>query len=169
MKNKIAILISCVLLTSVAYAADIYRWVDGNGRVYFSDNVPERYKAVATKVDTNPSELTESQRLDAAERAAREKAIVERASNARVEPARSQAPTSAAVMGSRDGLAQQKLECERMQREYRESQECFAPYILRKRDGRRRPGVVRPEAFLYCKPVPDPSQQCGSPPQYNGQ
>ena len=170
MAHKLLTLIACCCMTTATYADEIYRWVDENGRTQFSDKVPDRYRNAATQVDTNPSELTESQRQEAAERAAREKAIVERATDARTEPARPQTPVPpAAVMGSRDGLAKQKLECERLQREYRESQECFAPYILRKGDGRRRPGVVRPEAFLYCKPVPDPSQQCGSPPQYNGQ
>ncbi|WP_076593330.1 DUF4124 domain-containing protein [Herminiimonas arsenitoxidans] len=165
MKNKIAVFISCVLLTSVVYAADIYRWVDGNGRVYFSDTVPERYKGVATKVDTSDSELTASQRQDAAERAAREKAIVERAEDERSAPAR----PSGAIMGEPSSVSKRQFDCERMQREYRESQECFAPYVIRGRNGKRRPGAVREEAFLYCKSVPDPSVQCGSQPQYIGQ
>lgn len=169
MAHKFLSFIACCCMASAAYADEIYRWVDENGRTQFSDKVPDRYRNAASRVDTNPSELTDSQRQEAAERAAREKAIVERASDARTEPMPLQAPPSAAVMGSRDGLSQQKLDCERMQREYRESQECFAPYIVRGRKGKYRSGVVLPEAFLYCKPVPDPSQQCGSQPQYNRQ
>lgn len=172
MAHKLLTLIACCCMTTAAYADEIYRWVDENGRTQFSDKVPDRYRNAATQVDTNPSELTESQRQEGAERAAREKAIVERATDARTEPARPQTPVPpAAVMGARDSLSQKKLDCERLQREYRESQECFAPFIIRGRDGRprRRGAAVREEAFLYCKPVPDPSQQCGSPPQYNGQ
>ncbi|MES2024694.1 MAG: DUF4124 domain-containing protein [Pseudomonadota bacterium] len=162
---KKAVLLSCILLTSLVQAADIYRWVDEKGRVYFSDHVPERYQAGATKVDTNDAEPTASQRQDAAERAAREKAIVERAESERSVPER----PSGAVMGGPDRITRDKLECERLLREYRESQECFAPYVIRGRDGRRRRGAVREEAFLYCKSVPDPTQQCGSQPQYIGQ
>lgn len=152
-------------MASAVHAEDIYRWVDEKGRTQFSDKVPERYRNAASRVDTSPAELTESQRLEAAGRAAREKEVVQRASEARNEPAQ----PSAAVVGGRDRVTQQKANCERMQREYRESQECFAPYIVRGRHGKYRPGVVLPEAFLHCKPVPDPSQQCGSPPQYTGQ
>ncbi len=169
MAHKFLTLIACCCMATAAYADEIYRWVDENGRTQFSDKVPDRYRNAASRIDTNPSELTDSQRQEAAERAAREKAIVERASEARAEPLRPESPPSAAVMGARDSLSQKKLDCERMQREYRESQECFAPYIVRGRKGKYRNGVVLPEAFLYCKPVPDPSLQCGSPPQYNGQ
>lgn len=159
--------LACCCMASAVHADEIYRWVDEKGRTQFSDQVPERYRNSATRVDTNPSELTDAQRKEAAVRAAREKAMVERANEERVMPP--QAP--AAVMGAGDSLTQRQLDCERMQREYRESQECFAPFIIRGRDGkpRRRGAAVREEAFLYCKPVPDPSQQCGAPPQYFGQ
>ncbi|RQO34887.1 hypothetical protein DBR37_10975 [Herminiimonas sp. KBW02] len=160
--------IACCCMASAVHADEIYRWVDEKGRIQFSDQVPERYRNAATRVDTNPSELTDAQRQEAAARVAREKAMVERASEERAVPLQ---PAAGAVMGAGSSLTQKKLDCERMQREYRESQECFAPFIIRGRDGRprRRGAAVREEAFLYCKPVPDPSQQCGAPPQYIGQ
>jgi hypothetical protein len=52
MKSVIAVL----LLASVpfaAQAADIYRWTDETGRVNYGNVVPERFKRVATRVDTS--------------------------------------------------------------------------------------------------------------------
>lgn len=36
-----------------AYAADIYRWTDETGRVNYGNVVPDRYKRIATKIDTS--------------------------------------------------------------------------------------------------------------------
>lgn len=167
MTHKFLTLLACCLMANASHAQEIYRWVDESGRIQFSDQVPERYRNNARRVDTNSSELTETQRQDAAERAAREKEVAERASSARSVRER----PAGVVMGTPNSLTQRKNDCERLQREYRESQECFAPFIIRGRDGRpyRRGAAVREEAFRYCKPVPDPSLQCGAPPQYNGQ
>ena len=38
------------LLASVAVAATVYRWVDEQGKVHYSDLVPERYKNTAKPV-----------------------------------------------------------------------------------------------------------------------
>lgn len=162
MTNRILILISCALLTSFASATDIYRWVDENGRTSLSDQVPERYRNVATKVDTSASELSESQRQEALARAAREKQKVEEAAQAA--PPASPMPKAGQLTPS-SGM--RETECEALMRAYRESQECFAPFMLAGSDGSPHSGGVREEAFLYCTSVPDPSQQCGSPPQYS--
>lgn len=161
MRRKIWIFISSILLISSAYATDIYRWVDENGRISISDKVPDRYKNVASKVDTGAAELTESQHQEALARAAREK---QRAEEAARETPVNQQPSAGQLTPPVDT---RETECEKLMRAYRESQECFAPFVIRGSDGgRRRGGAVREEAFLYCTSVPDPSQQCGSPPQY---
>ncbi|MFJ7567158.1 DUF4124 domain-containing protein [Herminiimonas sp. NPDC097707] len=162
MTIRIAFLFICTLLLSNTHAADIYQWVDENGRTQVSDVVPARYKNVATKVDTSASELTESQRQEARTRAEREKQKAKEAAQA-MQPA-SPVPSAGQLTPS-SGM--RETECEALMRAYRESQECFAPFVFRGPDGRpRRGGRVREEAFLYCTSVPDPSQQCGSPPQY---
>jgi hypothetical protein len=40
-----------------AYAADIYRWTDETGRVNYGNVVPDRFKRVATKIDTSGSRV----------------------------------------------------------------------------------------------------------------
>lgn len=160
---------SCValaILSAQAGAAGIYRWVDEKGRTHVADTVPPRYKGSATKVDTRASELTERQRAEALARTAREKAAQAGAQSDSSPPA---APDSALAApppvkagellpspGSRD-------ECEALMRAYRESQECFAPFVRSRPADDRAGGGVREEAYRYCTSVPDPSPQCGIP------
>lgn len=59
----------CTVCSVGTAAADMYRWLDENGRVSISDNVPERYRDAATKIDTNALDISDSQRREALERA----------------------------------------------------------------------------------------------------
>lgn len=52
--NTRAVLLLLSSLSCPALAADIYRWVDEQGRTQYSDSVPDRYKNSASKV-TLPS------------------------------------------------------------------------------------------------------------------
>lgn len=160
MNTKTVFLLACSLLISSAYAATIYQWVDENGRTHISDTVPARYKDVATKLDTEASRVSEKQRQEALERVAREKQQVEAADKARAEAAAAAAAKAAdkptgqkSAIPVVDGKSD---DCEELMRAYRESQECFAPYM-------RVEGGPREEAYKYCTPVPDPSGKCGLP------
>ena len=67
----------CSVLAPLAHAADIYRWVDEKGLTHISDTVPPQYRKNATRIDTSASQVSESDRALAAERAAREKAALD--------------------------------------------------------------------------------------------
>ena len=40
-----------------AFATDIYRWTDETGRVNYGNVVPDRYKRIATKIDTSGAQV----------------------------------------------------------------------------------------------------------------
>ncbi|RBA25107.1 DUF4124 domain-containing protein [Herminiimonas fonticola] len=158
MTTKMAFLFVSSMLFSTAYATIIYQWVDESGRTQISDTVPTRYKDVATKVDTSASHVSEKQRQEALERVAREKKQVEAANRARAAAAAAAKaaeqplePKSAAPV-----IDSKTADCEQLMRAYRESQECFAPFM-------RVEGGTREEAYKYCTPVADPSSQCSAP------
>lgn len=158
------LLLGLLALGSVAGAADLYRWVDENGRTHVSDIVPTRYHDVATKIDTSASEIPESQRQEALVRAAREKQLVEERMRASPQPPPpvSATPKSKAVELTSPNNSD--AECAELIRAYRESQECFAPFMVTRRDGRHHSrGWVRPEAYRYCQRVQSPYVKCGPP------
>lgn len=157
MTTRMAFLFVCSMLFSTAYATTIYQWVDENGRTQISDTVPARYKDVASKVDTSASRVSEKQRQEALERVAREKAQVEAANRARAEAAAANAADKSTETKSAPlPVVGKDTDCEQLMRAYRESQECFAPFM-------RVEGGTREEAYKYCTPVADPSVKCGLP------
>jgi hypothetical protein len=150
-------------LSAVASAGDLYRWVDENGRTHVSDVVPAPYRDIAKRVDTRASEISDSQRQEALARATREKQLADerdRAAQSEQPPPPAPATGRAADLTPPDNSA---AECEQLIREYRESQECFAPFMFSRRDGRHRRSGVREEAYLYCKRVQSPYAKCGLP------
>jgi hypothetical protein len=150
-----ALAVICSTLAPIAHAADIYRWVDEKGLTHISDTVPPQYKKNATRVDTRASQVSESDRAQAAERAAREKAALE---------SRQSAPANAPRAGElvpqnrpgASGLDEKRAQCEEWRRAYAESQSCFSRYGTVS-------GAVRGEAYQRCTEVADPSPTCGIP------
>ena len=158
MTSRMAFLFVCSMLFSTAQASTVYQWVDENGRTHLSDTVPPRYKDVATKIDTSASRVSDKQRQEALERVAREKEQVDAAERARIESAAKTVDQSAEPKNAPPVVDSKNADCEQLMRAYRESQECFAPYM-------RVDGGIREEAHQYCKSVPDPSSKCGVPPE----
>jgi hypothetical protein len=159
MTSRLVLSIICCALPLVAHATDIYRWVDDQGRTHFTDVVPERYKSVATKIDSRSFEPSEGARTEAAAGVARERsqAEFEAAQRARSQAAKTAAPPSSTSSASQPPrIASGETECDRLWRAYRESEECFAPYM-------RRRGGTRVEAYQQCQQLPSPAQQCGPP------
>lgn len=155
---RLALFAYGVLLFSPLHAADIYRWVDQDGRTHISEVVPEKYRKSATRIDSRQYELTAEQRREAEARVAQEKV---RAAEAKQRKARSDAveaansASAAAAAGSAPRPATtQGTDCATLRRLYRESQECFAPY-------RTATGTTKAEAFEKCTPVADPVLKCG--------
>lgn len=138
-----------------ARAGEIYRWTDESGRVHLSDNVPERFKAKAQRIDTRQFELSDTQRAEADARAERERAAQAQAAARRAAEAAS-APPPAASANARKPAVPAATDCDSLWQQYRESQECFAPY-------QRRDRGTNPEAFKQCSVVESPSQKCGPP------
>lgn len=142
-------------LPSLSQAADIYRWVDEQGRMHAGDVVPERYKGTAVRIDSKRYQPSERQRAEAADRAAKDRAALSELEAARL--ARSQASAGSPASpdpATRQAAGSSGSECERLWQEYHESQVCFAPYQLGGRG-------VKAEAYSKCKEVPNPSQKCG--------
>ncbi|GGC07754.1 hypothetical protein GCM10007205_16080 [Oxalicibacterium flavum] len=161
---RFLLLAACVLPASLhsspAVAADIYRWVDEDGRTHVSDTVPARYRSAATRVDTSAADVSEQDRNAARQRAERERQQLEAQ---RAAARKAQADAAPAVpQGAGELTVPQEDACTAKWRAYRESQECFAPYI----NGAQKHGHAHlsEEAFKYCKPVTDPSAECGAAP-----
>ena len=155
MNSRIALLVLCGMLPLVAQAAEIYRWVDDQGRPHFSDVVPERYKGVATKIDQKTIDPSENDRIEATVRAARQRARqaeLEAARRARHRESAMEAPAAEAV-SDRAPEETAGTECERQLAAYHASQACFAPYRMAN-------GSLRAEAWEKCKDVPNPSGHC---------
>jgi hypothetical protein len=156
MKGLAAIVLMCA--AGLSHAADIWRWVDEHGRTHMADSVPERYKAVATKIDSGKFQLSESERSAAAARAAkdRERLAALEAQRSRAEAAQPPASSPGSVGSSSTGQSstgQTGTECDALWRTYHDSQRCFAPYLF--------PRGVKAEAFQQCQIVLSPSQRCG--------
>jgi len=147
-RSSVFAILVCTLLGAVR-ADDIYRWVDGDGRIHFSDSVPDEFKRSATKTDSRQHNVSEEERR-LAEQRAKEDAAKARTLETQRSRAGQAATTSAAKPASRAGTA----DCEEQYRRYRESLACFAPYVLAN-------GAVRQEAFGKCNPVDDPGPICG--------
>lgn len=137
-------------------AADIYRWVDKQGRLHLSDVVPDEYKDSATRIDSRQFELKPEQKREAEERAAREKANL---------PSLPEPPVTAVPSGSAPvsppPVAKRPVQrvttstdCTTWWRLFRESQACFGPFHTVG-------GGIKPEAFEQCNEVPSPELKCG--------
>jgi uncharacterized protein DUF4124 len=154
--TKSAVLLCFGALCYSAHAADIYRWVDENGRTHLSDTVPDKYKKSARKVEARPSGVSEEQRREAEGRAAADKAKAQKMTEEKARAGSQAAPAAAALPGRERASAAD--DCAEQHRKYKESLACFAPYIIGS-------GVTRSEAFERCTPIPDPSVHCGPPPR----
>jgi hypothetical protein len=151
--HRCCVLIALGLLgVGAAHAADVYRWVDAQGRTQLSDRVPDEYKNSATRIDTSASQLTPAQQREAQERAAQEKVRAAEAAEreARVRVAQPAQPSaSAGAAPSRDnGCAAARLK-------FQQNANCLAGYKIAN-------GGFKPGAFETCGPsVPAPPEQCG--------
>jgi len=135
-------------------------WTDESGKTHLADSVPARYRKAAVRIDSSQFELTPEQQREAA--AAR--AALEKKADAVAAPASTPAPPARPGAASPSRAAAPvgpptAARCEALQREYRESLECFAPFVNAN-------GSLKPGAFAACKSVVNPTLQCGSPKAY---
>ena len=149
----LALALVAALLAAQAHATDIYRWTDETGRVHIGDRVPERYRPTATHLDSAQYLASESELLEAAARAEREKARA--AAITPDAPAERRSATEPSTPDpDRTAAAFDRLDCATHRRLYQESQECFAPFLNVN-------GSLKPGAYAVCREVPDPTTRCG--------
>lgn len=131
------------------HAMDIYRWVDASGQTHMSDRVPEQYKAVAKRIDSKQFDISEADRMQAQDRAAKEKLATERKKVDEVAP-----PTPANFPKTTESGPQST--CSQKWDEYYSSQECFAPYLVLTPNGRK----ISEEGYARCQIVESPYTTC---------
>jgi len=164
LKHALAASFAVLAFPSV-HGAEIYRWVDDEGRTQLSDHVPEKYRARATPLgDSRQYELTPQQRTEADARAARDKRQRELDDQRRAadEEAEAQAARAAASAASAAASRTAKpaaartgaTDCAGWKAEYEKSGECYARFHLV--NGRMKAGALE-----ECgPPVPDLSESC---------
>ena len=144
----------CLLAsTSVNTAgATVYRWVDDQAKVHYSEIVPQRYQGVAKPVRAPANEPTAEQHRQALERAQHEKA---KAAEMAIERQRLPASVRKATAASQPAgkrpaqTPNDQTDCETWQRLYLASIACFGPF-------RTVRGATKPEAFEVCNAVDEP-------------
>ena len=149
----IALLLGSVVVSGALKAADIYRWVDDQGRTHLSDVVPDRYRDSAVRVEPHAPQPTPEQQREAQERAERD-----RLRSTAPEPAPPTGPTTVAVPAPPAKRPADSVtattSCETWWRLFRESQDCFGAF-------RTVSGGIKPEAFERCNEIPNPEPRCG--------
>jgi hypothetical protein len=149
------------LATTAAHAADIYRWVDDEGRTHMSDTVPDRYRARAQRYDADAFKANDADQKASRERTDRIKREGDAMERARAAPAAS-APVVIGVDGAAQGAAgsgasssesASPAQCQASWDAFSASQACFQRF-------RNANATVRAEAFQTCgAPVAQPT--CG--------
>lgn len=151
-------------LIGAAQAADIYQWVDASGRVHVSDVVPEKYRAIAKRMDSQRFELTPAQKAEAQARQARRansSAAASASAASEEQPGANQgndakSAPAASLSGPAKKAAPPPPDCQALWQAYADSQACFAPF-------QNVNGTMKPGANEACTELPDPSPRCGLP------
>jgi hypothetical protein len=139
-----------------AHAADIYVWTDDSGKTHLADSVPRSTASRrADRFEPVRADARAAARGRGRARGAREEGErVSAPSRPRTAPSR--APRRRAAGRDRAAVGERMR---RLQREYRESLECFAPYVNAN-------GSLKPGASQACRSIVNPTQKCGSPKSY---
>jgi regulator of protease activity HflC (stomatin/prohibitin superfamily) len=134
-----ALVTALAAVTTTPAHAEVYKWVDANGRVQFSDKPPPDQKGVK-QVDiknTTPSEANKA-------------AAEQRAQAARDRAAQSDQAKAAAAKAEAKGDNKTAANKDDGKSELQKSEECFAQY-------RTTTGRLLPEAGEKCKEVKIPN------------
>lgn len=154
MKAVSTVLVLIALGPSSAYGADIYRWVDENGRVHFSDTVPPQYKKSVISIDSQQYELSPEQRKEAEARAAREKERFTETTKHKAAEATASTNSNPKASTATAKLPTATTDCATLFRRFQESSECYAPFFNAN-------GSIKENAYETCGPaVPYPAQEC---------
>jgi hypothetical protein len=159
--TRIACLLLLAATAGASTAADVYRWIDADGRTQVSDVPPPKGTGPVTRTPIQAQPVAPDQQRAAQERTARDKDTLKGIEDERRRgAAKARKPAAAASSAEQEaGLPPRGSaeDCRNWRQEYSNSQACFAPY-------RNARGGIKAEAFAVCGPeVLDPSQECGLP------
>jgi hypothetical protein len=145
-RNYLALLLTGILLTFSIEAAEIYRWVDAQGQVHFSDAIPTAKGTKALPVDLRATDVSDQQRQEAKERQAKD---LERLKKPKTisEPT----PTTPPPQTSKPPAPlNPDASCEEQWAAFDQSWACFNPY-------RTANGSIKGEAFEHCSELSAPA------------
>lgn len=157
MKKKLVCGLAFAALCGAA-AADIYRWVDEQGRLQMSDRPPPQHRGTVTKQDSRPVAPSPQQQRDAQDRAARDRDRLKAIEGQR--SASQAARATAAASAQADEPVQlppraSTEDCRLWRIEYSNSLRCY--------DRFRTKNGVKAEAYGVCGPeVLNPAFECGA-------
>jgi hypothetical protein len=150
-------LIANLLLSQTVGATSICQWVDKNGKVQFSDVVPETYRSIVTCTHTPTTETPADQRA-AGEKSKKRRDNSSPPATAASTVASPQSPASKPAAKQPVERVTDSTDCKTWRRLFDESGACFSPF-------RTARGGIKAEAFAACNEVPNPEAKCG--PQTN--
>lgn len=157
MLNKTTAMLSALLITTVAYGGDIYKWKDKDGKTHFGDSPIQAKMQNSEKVKLTGTNISATQRREAEELAARNKVL---AADKPIAPSDAVSDAASAVSDASTPTSQpispsqkKKKECQEAWGRYKESQECFGQYALAN-------GGVNGLAFQHCTVVRQPAELC---------
>lgn len=143
-------LASLAFLVAVAGTAnaELFKWVDENGKTHYGDSVPERYqqKQQSLKVDKAPSQ---ADRDAALQRIQKEK----NAANALKAQRDAKAGAGGKPAKAVAGAPANETACQKEWRLFLDSKTCFEPF-------RTATGGIRAEAYQHCKEMIEPKSIC---------
>jgi hypothetical protein len=132
--------------------AEIYKWVDENGKTHFGDRVPEKYQQKAGNVEVKIHQPTEE---DIAEAEDRNSELI----NSRMLMESSNRSTSTSRSAPRKKTRQYASDYDRQMAEYRESKSCYAACQVRTPKSPRVGGTyLDNSACGHCKNVTKPQR-----------
>lgn len=153
MLNKTAAMLSALLIATVAYGGEIYKWKDKDGKTHFGDSPFQAKIQNSEKVKLKGADVTTEQRREAEEIAAKNRVPATDKPIVRQDAA--SAVSAVDIPASQDISPSQKKnkECQEAWRQFKESQECFGKYVL---DG----GGINGVAFQHCTDMREPTEFC---------
>ena len=148
MKTRSLLSLAIALALAGVAHAELFKWVDENGKTHYGDRVPDRYQKQqkALKVEKSPSQ---ADRDAALQRNRKEKTAADALK------AQRDAKAEAAGKPSKPAAAAPPNEtaCQKEWRVFLEAKTCFQPF-------RTATGGIRAEAYEHCKEVAEPKSIC---------
>ena len=140
------------LVLAFPVQAEIYKWVDENGKTHFGDRVPEKYQKKAGNVEVKIHQPTEE---DIAEAENRNAELI----NSRMLMETSNRSTRTSQSATRRKTKQYSSDYDRQMSEYRESKSCYASCQVRRPKSPRGSGsYLDNSACGHCKNVSKPQR-----------